>query len=40
MMERDFRLTGKFRAQLDQDIAPEAFKTNGFWKLEKSSWWV
>ncbi|KAH3679566.1 hypothetical protein WICMUC_000899 [Wickerhamomyces mucosus] len=38
MMERDFRLTGKFREQIDNAVAPESFKTNSAWKLEKSSW--
>lgn len=39
LIERDFRLTGKFRAQSDEAVAPQAFKTNGIWKLEKTSWW-
>lgn len=39
LMERDFRLTGKFRKQMAQVDAPEAFATNGIWKLEKTSWW-
>ncbi|CAM9016026.1 unnamed protein product [Wickerhamomyces anomalus] len=40
MMERDYRLTGKFREQVANEKAPEIFKTNSFWKLEKPSrWW-
>jgi hypothetical protein len=39
MMERDFRLTGKFRGQSGDAVAPESFKTSGIWKLEKNSWW-
>lgn len=40
MIERDFRLTGVFREQIANEKAPESFKTNGYWKLEKPSrWW-
>lgn len=39
LMERDLRLTSKYRQQSSDAEAPEAFKTNGIWKLEKLSWW-
>lgn len=39
LMERDLRLTGELRGQSQDSKAPDAFKTNGVWKLEKTSWW-
>ncbi|KAI8867625.1 AIP3-domain-containing protein [Ramicandelaber brevisporus] len=33
MMERDERLTGKFRAQSDEPVAPKEFSTNSAWKV-------
>ncbi|CDO54690.1 NIMM subunit of mitochondrial NADH:ubiquinone oxidoreductase (complex I), putative [Geotrichum candidum] len=35
LIERDFRLTGAYREQSDKPIAPEEFKTNSWWKVEK-----
>ncbi|CAN6651114.1 hypothetical protein TRVA0_025S00188 [Trichomonascus vanleenenianus] len=35
LLERDYRLTGRIRAQSDAPIAPEAFKTSSWWKAEK-----
>ncbi|ODV57924.1 NADH dehydrogenase [ubiquinone] 1 alpha subcomplex subunit 1 ASCRUDRAFT_78292 [Ascoidea rubescens DSM 1968] len=37
MMERDFRLTGKVRGQVDNAIAPEFFETNHVRKLQPIS---
>ncbi|KAK7208097.1 hypothetical protein BZA70DRAFT_287421 [Myxozyma melibiosi] len=35
MMERDMRLTGKFRAQSIDPIAPPEFATSSTWKATK-----
>ncbi|KAI9477855.1 MAG: hypothetical protein EXX96DRAFT_568444 [Benjaminiella poitrasii] len=35
MMERDRRLTGSFRGQSSEPIAPLGFATNSVWYLEK-----
>uniref|UniRef100_A0A060T722 NADH dehydrogenase [ubiquinone] 1 alpha subcomplex subunit 1 n=1 Tax=Blastobotrys adeninivorans TaxID=409370 RepID=A0A060T722_BLAAD len=35
MLQRDFRLTGKYREQSDKAIAPDSFKTSSWWKAEK-----
>ncbi|ORX68061.1 hypothetical protein K493DRAFT_232171 [Basidiobolus meristosporus CBS 931.73] len=34
MMERDFRLTGSYRGQTHEPIAPKEFATNSVWRLE------
>jgi hypothetical protein len=34
-MERDLRLTGNNRGQNDAAVAPEAFKTNSFYWLQR-----
>ncbi|RSH78069.1 uncharacterized protein EHS24_002524 [Apiotrichum porosum] len=35
MMERDRRLTGSFRGQTTNPVAPESFGTNSVWETEK-----
>lgn len=35
MLQRDLRLTGILRGQSDAPKAPEEFKRNSIWKLEK-----
>ncbi|CEJ90984.1 hypothetical protein VHEMI06732 [[Torrubiella] hemipterigena] len=35
MMERDRRLTGTFRGQTDNPVAPPGFEFSNGWKLEK-----
>ncbi|KAJ3219274.1 hypothetical protein HDU67_001893 [Dinochytrium kinnereticum] len=35
MMERDSRLTGNVNFQSDQTQAPESFKVNSAWELER-----
>ncbi|KEF57641.1 uncharacterized protein A1O9_05559 [Exophiala aquamarina CBS 119918] len=34
MMERDYRLTGKFRGQTDKAEAPLGYEVNSGWKIE------
>ncbi|KIV97924.1 hypothetical protein PV10_01625 [Exophiala mesophila] len=34
MMDRDYRLTGKFRGQADAPEAPLGFEVNSAWKTE------
>lgn len=36
VMDRDMRLTGKFRAQTDNPEAPLGFEVNNPWKARKS----
>ncbi|PVU89989.1 hypothetical protein BB561_005083 [Smittium simulii] len=33
LMDRDLRLTGTARGQTDNPVAPEAFKTNSFYRI-------